>query len=256
MREQSAGDVDYERRGNGYAAVRRADPRFAAYVHRSLGDARTVVNVGAGAGSYEPTDRHVVAVEPSATMRAQRPRHLAPALDATAEALPYDDGAFDAAMATITIHQWPDLARGLGELRRVARGPVVILTFDADALARFWLAAYCPEVITAEQRRYPTMDRLAGLLGGRVTVETVPIPADCTDGFAEAFYARPEQLLEPAVRRAQSAWAFVDADTEARFARRLGDDLASGAWDERHGHLRTQPTYDGALRLVTALPPA
>jgi hypothetical protein len=125
MREQSAGDVDDERRGNGYSAVRRADPRFATYVHRSLGGARTVVNVGAGAGSYEPTDRHVVAVEPSATMRAQRPRHLAPALDATAEALPYDDGAFDAAMATITIHQWPDLAKGLGELRRVARGPVV-----------------------------------------------------------------------------------------------------------------------------------
>jgi hypothetical protein len=167
MREQSAGDVDYERRGNGYAAVRRADPRFAAFVHRSLGDARTVVNVGAGAGSYEPTDRHVVAVEPSATMRAQRPRHLAPALDAT-----------------------------------------------------------------------------------------VPIHADCTDGFAEAFYARSERLLDPAVRRAQSAWALVDADTEARFVHRLGDDLASGTWDERYGHLRTQPSYDGALRLVTALPPA
>jgi SAM-dependent methyltransferase len=215
-----------------------------------------VVNVGAGAGSYEPTDRHVVAVEPSARMRAQRPRHLAPALDATAEALPYDDGAFDAAMATITVHQWPDLAKGLGELRRVARGPVVVLTFDADALARFWLAAYWPEVITAERRRYPTMDQLAGLLGGRVTVETVPIHADCTDGFAEAFYARPERLLDPAVRRAQSAWALVDADTEARFVRRLGDDLASGTWDERYGHLRTQPSYDGALRLVTALPPA
>jgi SAM-dependent methyltransferase len=254
MREQSAGDVDYEQGGNGYAGVRRADPRIAAHVHRALGDARTVINVGAGAGSYEPVDRHVVAVEPSAAMRAQRPRHLAPALDATAEALPYDDGTFDAAMAMVTVHQWPDLARGLGELRRVARGPVVVLTFDGGALVPFWLTEYCPEVIETERRRMPAIDRLAELLGGHVTVETVPIAADCTDGFAEAFYARPERLLDPEVRLAQSAWSFVDADAETRFVRRLRDDLASGAWDERHGHLRTTPTYEGALRLVTALP--
>jgi SAM-dependent methyltransferase len=258
MRERQgvAGDTDYERGGDGYAGARRADPHVEAFVHRALGDARTVINLGAGAGSYEPLDRHVVAVEPSAAMRAQRPRHLAPALDATAEALPYDDGAFDAAMAMVTVHQWPDLARGLGELRRVARGPVVVLTFDGDALGRFWLDDYCPEVIATEQRRMPAIPRLVELLGGPslVTVETVPIPIDCTDGFAEAFYARPERLLDPAVRRAQSAWTFVDDAAEERGIARLADDLASGAWDARHGHLRDAPTYDGALRLVTGLP--
>ena len=141
-----AGDFDYEAGGVGYARLRRTDPRIAAHVHAALGDASTVLNVGAGAGSYEPDDRYVVAVEPSPTMRAQR---STPAVDAVAESLPFDDDSFDAAMATVTIHQWPDLERGLAELRRVARGPVVILTFDADALARFWLFAYVPEVRAA-----------------------------------------------------------------------------------------------------------
>ncbi|HEV7760645.1 MAG TPA: methyltransferase domain-containing protein [Acidimicrobiales bacterium] len=254
MRNQIAGDFDYEHGGNGYARHRRADPRIAAQVHRSLGDARTVVNVGAGAGSYEPDDRHVVAVEPSAAMRAQRPRHLAPAVDATAEALPYDDGAFDAAMAMVTVHQWPDLGRGLDEMRRVARGPVVIVTFDGDVMAQSWLGEYAPELVAVERGRMPALDRLAELLGGRVTVDTVPLPFDCTDGFGEAFYGRPERMLEAEVRAAQSAWGFVDAGVEARFVERLSADLASGAWDRRYGHLRQQPTFDGSLRLVTAVP--
>lgn len=134
-----AGDFDYDRHGQGYARQRRTDPRIAARVHAArvhaaLGQARTVINVGAGAGSYEPEDRHVVAVEPSAAMRAQRPRHLAPALDAVAERLPFDDDSFDAAMATVTVHQGSDTEQGLRELRRVSHGPVVILTFDGDAL--------------------------------------------------------------------------------------------------------------------------
>jgi SAM-dependent methyltransferase len=176
-RQLPAGDFDYESGGSGYARRRRTDPRIAARVHAALGDARTVVNVGAGAGSYEPRDRAVTAVEPSAAMRAQR---ATPALDATAEALPFPDDAFDAAMATVTIHQWPDLDRGLRELRRVARGPVVILTFDGEALARFWLAAYVPEVIATEQRRFPAIDRVAAVLGGDVTVTRVPIPRRLT----------------------------------------------------------------------------
>ena len=141
-----AGDFDYERAGAGYARLRRTDPRLAAHVHAALGEARTVLNVGAGAGSYEPEDRYVVAVEPSAAMRAQRPAGR-PAVDAVAEALPFDDDSFDAAMAMITVHQWSDLERGLAELRRVARGPVVILTFDPDAMLDFWLADYVPEVL-------------------------------------------------------------------------------------------------------------
>jgi SAM-dependent methyltransferase len=249
VRARPAGDFDYEA-VTGYAAIRRADPRIAARVHAALGEARTVVNVGAGAGSYEPTDRHVIAIEPSASMRAQRPRHLAPAIDATAEALPLDDGAVDAALASVTIHQWQDVARGLRELRRVARGPVVILTFDGDALHRLWLGEYAPELFAAEAARYPKIDALVELLGG-AHVEEVPIPLDCTDGFTEAFYGRPERFLDPAVRAAQSAWGFID---ERPAVERLARDLESGAWDERFGALRTQPEFLGAVRLVVAQP--
>ena len=187
------------------------DPRIAAQVHAALGDARTVVNVGAGAGSYEPADRYVAAVEPAAAMRRQRAPHLAPAIDATAERLPFDDDSFDAAMATVTVHQWPDLDRGLRELRRVARGPVVVLTFDTDALAGFWLRDYVPEVIAVERRRFPAIARIAAGWAATSTA-TVPLPHDCADGFSEAYYARPEALLDPAVRRAQSGWMLTDAD--------------------------------------------
>ena len=252
-RPAPAGDVDYEAHGAGYAAIRRPDPRIAAQVHAALGAAETVVNVGAGAGSYESEDRPVVAVEPSATMRAQRPRHRLPAVDATAERLPFDDGAFDAAMAMITIHQWSDLRRGLGEMRRVARGPVVILTFDGAALDRLWLAGYAPEIVVAEARRMPPIDRVLAALGGTGTVADVPIPLDCTDGFTEAFYGRPERFLDPDVRRAQSAWGFVAPGVEDRAVAHLARDLDSGAWDARFGALRTQPWFVGAMRLIVAL---
>ena len=249
-----AGDFDYEAGGQGYALLRRTDPRIAAYVHAALGDARRVVNVGAGAGSYEPADREVTAVEPSAAMRAQRPRHLAPAIDATAERLPFDDDSFDAAMATITIHQWADLDAGLRELRRVSRGPVVILTFDGDALARFWLDDYVPEVIAIERRRFPAVEHVAAVLGGAVTVTPVPIPIDCVDGFGEAYYGRPEALLDPDVRAAQSGWALVDEDAVARGVERLRAALASGAWDRAYGRLREQPERVGAVCLIVAVP--
>jgi SAM-dependent methyltransferase len=249
-----AGDVDYEAHGAGYAVRRRTDPRIAARVHAALGPARTVLNVGAGAGSYEPEDRHVVAVEPSASMRAQRPRDRAPAIAAAAEELPFDDGAFDAAMATVTVHQWSDLEQGLAELRRVTRGPVVLLTFDGDALDRFWLSGYAPELIAAERRRYPAMATLAGALGAGTQIVPIPVPIDCADGFTEAYYARPEAFLDPAVRRAQSAWGFVAPAAQERAVARLADDLASGAWDARYGALRTQPAFDGSLRLVVGPP--
>jgi hypothetical protein len=206
MRSRPAGDFDYEPEGAGYASHRRPDPRIAALLHGALGPARTVLNVGAGAGSYEPQDRYVAAAEPSASMRSLRPPELAPAIDATAENLPFDDGSFDAAMASVTVHQRADTRRGLEELRRVSRGPVVILTFDGDALDRLWLGDYLTELFAAERRRYPAIEEICSILGGRTEVQPVPIPIDCTDGFTEAFYARPEQFLDPEVRRAQSVW--------------------------------------------------
>jgi SAM-dependent methyltransferase len=248
QRLSPAGDFDYEAAGADYARLRRTDPRLAAIVHAALGDARTVLNVGAGSGSYEPEDRYVVAVEPSAAMRAQRPPDR-PAVDAVAEALPFDAHSFDAAMAMITVHQWPDLERGLAELRRVTRGPVVVLTFDPDALLDFWLAEYVPELLEAERPRMPAIARIAAGLGGTVDVLAPPIPQDCVDGFIEAYYARPEAFLDPAVRAAQSAWAHTGVDP-APGLQRLADDLASGAWDARFGRVSARTTYVGSLRLV------
>ena len=250
----SAGDADYGAIGTSYARYRRPDPRIAARIGQALGAARTVLNVGAGAGSYEPADRQVTPVEPSASMRAQRPAHLAAAVDATAEELPFPDGSFDAAMTTFSVHQWGDLRAGLREMRRVTRGPVVIMTCDPGRLRRFWLTEYAPEVIDTEARRYPSVSELTDGLGGQVTATVLPVPLDCTDGFNEAYYGRPEALLDPAARLSCSAWSFVGAAVHDRFTRELGRDLADGTWDHRHGQLRSQPAFDGALILVVALP--
>jgi SAM-dependent methyltransferase len=250
----SAGDADYGQIGGRYADYRQADPRIAAAIVEALGPACRVINIGAGAGSYEPTDRDVTAVEPSASMRAQRPRHLPPAVDGVAEQLPYEDGSFDAAMTTFSVHQWPDLEAGLREMRRVATGPVVILTCDPSRLDRFWLIDYAPDVITTEARRYPAIDTLREHLGGHAGVRTVPIPLDCTDGFNEAYYGRPELLLDPAARKSCSAWSFVSSEQTAAYDTALRDALTDGRWDARHGHLRTQPTFDGSLVLVVNTP--
>lgn len=250
----SAGDADYGRIGRGYAQIRQPDPRIEAIVWNALGDAQSVVNVGAGAGSYEPRDREVTAVEPSASMRAERPADRVSAIDATAQALPFEDDSFDAAMASVTIHQWPELEKGLGEMRRVARGPVVILTFAPQVPEEWWQPVYVPELYDVEAKRMPELDRVAAALGGQVDIQVVPVPADCTDGFGQAFFARPEATLDPEIRRAMSAWSFVADDVVARYERELGDDLASGAWDEKWGRFRTLPAFDVGMRLVVARP--
>ncbi|MGW4998014.1 class I SAM-dependent methyltransferase [Streptomyces hydrogenans] len=239
--------------GSGYSAHRRPDGRIARFVARALGDGRSVLNVGAGAGSYENIGGTVTAVEPSASMRAQRPDGIAPAVDAVAEDLPFADGAFDAAMTLFSVHQWSDVRAGLREMRRVTSGPVVVLTCDPALVRDFWLYAYAPAVLDTEARRYPPVDEIAAALGGAVSVEAVPIPLDCTDGFDEAYYGRPEMLLDPAARQACSAWSFVDDGAREHFDRALRDDLASGAWDARFGHLRSQPAYEGSLVVVRAL---
>jgi SAM-dependent methyltransferase len=247
-------DTDYAQLAGDYAYVRQADPEIAEQLHAALGDARTVINVGAGTGSYEPRDRYVVAVEPSAEMRRKRPRHLPPAIDARADALPFDREAFDAALAVLTIHHWPHLDSGLRELRRVTKGPIVILTADPERLDRLWLASYSPEFHATERRRYPPLDTIRDLLGGRMAAHPLRVPLHCRDGFADAFYGRPEALLDADVRRAQSAWSFVDEAAQEAFVGRLGADLASGTWDAQFGHLRSQPYSEGSMQILVADP--
>ncbi len=248
----SAGDVDYGAIGDGYASIRQPDPRIAVWIDEALGDAKTVLNVGAGAGSYEPLDRIVTAIEPSATMRAQRPAHLSKAIDATSGAIPFADDTFDAAMASVTAHQWPDLEQGLSEMRRVATGAVVVLTFAPRPPVHWWLIDYLPELFDIEAGRMPSLERIQRGLGGRSDVSVVPIPANCTDRFGQALFGRPEQLLDPDVRRAMSAWSFLDPRRVEEFEAALSADLASGEWDRRYGEFRSIPQFDGGLRLVVA----
>jgi SAM-dependent methyltransferase len=250
----SAGDANYGVIGTNYARYRQPDPFIANFILQALGDASTVLNVGAGAGSYEPRDRAITAIEPSASMRAQRPVDLPTAIDATAEKLPFPDKAFDASMATFTVHQWSDLKAGLAEMRRVTKGPVLILSCDPNELQKSWLYDYAPEMIAVEASRYPALQTLSQFLDGSVDIVSVPIPLQCTDGFGEGYYGRPERLLEPGARLANSAWSFVDRSIGDRFVVELGRDLADGTWDRRFGHLRTQPFFDGSLRLIIGRP--
>ncbi len=254
MTDGSAGDADYSRIGAGYALIRQPDPRIAAHILAALGDARTVLNVGAGAGSYEPVDRLVTAVEPSASMRAQRPDWLTTAIDATSDDLPFADDSFDASMATVTVHQWPNRAAGLAEMRRVTRGPVVIMTFDPVPPVQWWLMDYAPELLEVESHRMPPLSTLVSELGGHADIIPVLVPADCVDGFGQAFFARPERLLEPGVRQAMSAWSFLPDETVAQFSSRLAEDLTSGAWDARYGEFRRLAEFDAGLRLVVGRP--
>lgn len=250
----SAGDVDYGEIGHSYSRYRRPDPYIASQILASLGDARTVLNVGAGAGSYEPIDREVTAVEPSASMRAQRPAHLSEAVDAVAEALPFPDKSFDASMASVTVHQWQNLELGLTEMRRVTRGPVVVFVADPSRMTDYWLNDYVPEVRAIEARRFPTIERISSALGGKVLVQSVPVPLNCLDGFNEAYYGRPEGLLDPNARLACSSWSLVKEEVVQRFVEHLSHDLATGIWDQKFGQLRSQPFWDGPLRLVISRP--
>ncbi|MCU4183216.1 class I SAM-dependent methyltransferase [Acidiferrimicrobium sp. IK] len=245
--------VDYERHGRTYAAHRRGDPRIAAAIRAALGDARTVLNVGAGTGSYEPADLAVVAVEPSAVMRAQRPPGAAAVVAGRAEDLPVRSRAVDAAMACLTVHHWDPASRGLAEMRRVATGPVVVFTFELSALPE-WQQEYLAEGLAVEAPRFGDLEAIGEALGGRTRVVRLTTPADCTDGFFEAFWCRPEALLDPAVRSAQSMWALLPPGSEARIVERLRADLRSGAWDARFGYLRSQDRFRGSLRLVVAEP--
>jgi hypothetical protein len=240
----------YDTIGAGYTATRRTEPRIAEQLWAALGDARTVLNVGAGTGSYEPPDREVTAVEPSAVMRAQRPAGAARCVAATAESLPFEDQSFDAAMAFATVHHWQDPVAGLRELQRVARRVVVFTceTTDRSWRQRFWLTRdYLPEVAAS---RVGLASELARVVEARM--EPVLIPWDCADGFFEAYWRRPAAYLDEKVRRGISVWASVGPDAEQRAVRSLGEDLASGRWADRNRDLLDLEAADLGLRLLIA----
>lgn len=244
---------NYDKLGQKYSSYRQTDPRIAQYVTNALADAKTVLNVGAGAGSYEPMDKYVVAVEPSVAMRQQRiDRNKVPAINAKADNLPFDNNSFDASMAMITVHHWSDMDKGLKELRRVTKHQIVIMTFDPEQLDNFWNAEYFPEVIEVEKARYPTIDFIKNSLGGHCKVIPIPIPLDCKDGFQEAFYGRPEAFLEKEIRLSQSAWGFIPDEKQEEIVKRLKMDLESGSWDKKYGHFRTQEFFTCALRLIVS----
>jgi SAM-dependent methyltransferase len=246
--------VIYDRFASFYASTRRPDPRIAARIDAALGDAATVVNVGAGAGSYEPAGREVTAVEPSAGMIAQRPAGAAPAVQAGAEALPFADDAFDTAMAVLTVHHWSDRETGLAEMRRVARRRIVIVAFDPEPLRDFWLVRdYFPAIAGLHAERVSSLALAAGLPAA--SVEPIPVPRDCSDLFFAALWARPELVLDPDVVRPMWIWQSLSEEQRRTGSERLAADLASGAWDRRNGHLREEDALDVGLRLIVSCNP-
>ena len=236
----------YDRIGVNYSELRKPDARIASAIDAALGDARTVLNVGAGAGSYEPAGRQVTALEPSAEMIRQRPPSAAPVVQGRAEALPFDDRSFDASMAVLTVHHWSDQPKGLDEMRRVTRRPIVILTYDSS-FRGFWLADYIPELVALDESQMPRMDEYQRRLGP-VSVSPVPIPHDCSDGFLCAYWRRPAAYLDARIRAAISSfWSIGDVSAALG---RLKRDLESGAWAERYRSLLDMDALDCGYRLV------
>ena len=240
----------YDRIGTTYNATRRADPRIGRAIWSALGDCRSVLNVGAGTGAYEPADRTVVAVEPSATMRRARPPGSAPCVAAPAEKLPFDDRSFDAAMALFTVHHWTDYRAGLHELRRVARRRVIIVYWDQAVMDRLWLAGYFDEAFAIDRRRGPSLRDVCATLDPGCEVAPLPVPHDCQDGFGAAYWRRPGAYLDPAVRAGISMLAQTEHE-RGDGVERLRRDLGDGTWDARYRALLELTELDCGYRLIT-----
>jgi SAM-dependent methyltransferase len=241
----------YDQIGRDYASRRRPDPRWIARIHRRLEGHHTLVNVGAGAGSYEPAFMSVVGVEPSHIMIRQRPPSAAPVTCGVAEQLPFRDGAFDVALAVLTVHHWNNPAAGLAEMRRVSRKQVVV-TWDPDVFARqFWFVRdYLPEAVERESQQATLATVTAHL--GSATTESLPVPANCTDGFFGAYWRRPDAYLDPIVRGAISGLVLLDSDLVSTAVERLRFDLANGRWLARYSELTELDQIDLGYRLVVA----
>ncbi|HEX4874946.1 MAG TPA: class I SAM-dependent methyltransferase [Sphingorhabdus sp.] len=238
----------YDIIGADYANLRKPDPRIAAFINAALGDAQSVLNVGAGAGSYEPVDRDVTAIEPSAEMLRQRPPGSAHAIQGSAEALPFPDRHFDASMAILTIHHWPDKKAGLAEMRRVTKGPIVLLTFDPTHHG-CWLTDYLPQLVELDEGQMPHLSDYEQWLGP-VTISTIPVPHDCSDGFLYAYWRRPRAYLDPIIRKGMSSFWKIDGADSA--LQRLESELENGEWEKRYGKLMSAETLDTGYRLVVA----
>lgn len=243
-------EAAYDSIGRGYASTRRADPRIGGLISAALGSARSVVNVGAGAGSYEPEGIEIIAVEPSREMIAQRASNTGRVIVAGAEKIPLPDGAADAAMTILSIHHWQDAQAGIAEMQRIARNRIVILTYDPSELS-WWLRDYAPEIFTDDERRFPPVEDILKWLGGG-SIEVVKVPANCTDLFLGALWARPELILDDEVRASTSGFARMDNEREQEAVSRLRTDLESGRWDDLHGNLRKMSSLDVGLRLIMA----
>ena len=236
----------YDTIGLNYANLRRPDPRIAQQIEAALGSAETVLNVGAGAGSYEPSSRQITAVEPSAEMIGQRPASDATVIQGSAERLPFENGSFDAAMAVLTIHHWSDKKKGVAEMRRVTNGKIVLLTYD-PSFRGFWLADYFPALVTLDEGQMPGMAKFESWLGP-VSISPVPIPHDCTDGFLVGYWRRPAAYLDERVRAAMSSfWALGGVSDGLA---KLESDLKSGQWERRYSNLLALETLDCGYRLV------
>lgn len=246
----------YDDIGDGYSTTRREDPRLRDLIRSALEGSRSVLNVGAGTGSYEPRDRLVIAVEPSVVMLSQRGAGTAPAIRASASPLPLRDDCVDAAMAILTVHHWDDqLESGLRELRRVARGPVLVVTFDVAVCAQMWLLRdYLPEAAELDRATFPDLTVVTELLGGSVAIEPVPISRDTPDWTLASFWAHPERVLDPAARNGTSGFSRQPPEVVDRVVSAVGHDLESGEWDRHHGHLRGLEALDVGLRLIVARP--
>lgn len=246
----------YDTIGLGYTSTRREDPRLLSRILDALGDAKSVVNVGAGAGSYEPRNLHVIAIEPSSVMAAQRGADIVPAVRASAGSLPLHDKSVDAAMVVLSLHHWDeDRERGVRELRRVARDAVVILTVDPRVSGQMWLMRdYLPEVADLDSGTFPLPEEVAEWLGGEVTIEVVPVPRDTPDWTLVSFWAHPDRLLDPAARAATSGIARMDPRTVDRAVMQLTEDLRDGEWHRRNGHLVELDEFDSGLRMIVARP--
>jgi SAM-dependent methyltransferase len=242
---------NYDELGHNYSNIRQEEPSILKIISEELMDCKTIINIGAGAGSYEPANKYIIALEPSMEMRKQRiSNKKIPAINGKSDNIPFDNNSFDCSMSILSIHHWPDMEKGITEMMRVSKNKVLIMTFDPDHINDFWNYEYFPEVIEIERKRYPKIAFLEKVFNKSLKIIKVPIPFDCKDGFQEAFFGRPEAFLHKEIREAQSAWGFIDKETEERIEKKLEKELNTGEWDRKYGNHRKMKEFTCALRII------